>query len=235
VADPRPLATRIANAAPAGLPPKATVLVDGGGTLHLAAEAADVRLVARANGWLLGCGADWLGLGDADAALAATLHLLADMAREAKRRPSPEARAATAGLLTPAPAPPPVPAPDAIGTHQLRTGVALGVGLPFGRLEAAALIAFAGASGARALLAIAFKRSSVDPTSESGTPAAAILFEAFCHASAYSITSFPRAPSPRPPSRGARLRRSNAPAKDRVTFFICCAIFFSIASVRRST
>jgi len=151
IADPRPLAARIAAHAPAGLPPKVTVLVDGGGALHLSGEAADLRLVARADGWLLGCGADWLGLGDADTALAAALHVLADMARNATRQPSPEARAEAARTLTPTPAPPPVPAPEAIGTHQLRAGVALGVGLPFGRLEAPALIAFAEASGARAL------------------------------------------------------------------------------------
>ncbi len=153
VADPRPLAARLAARAPAGLPPKATVLVDGGGSLHLAAEAADLRLVARPDGWLLGCGADWLGLGDADAALAAALHLLSDMARDATRQPLPAACAAAARSLTPvlAQSPTAAPAPEAIGIHMLRAGLALGVGLPFGRLEAPALIAFAEASGARAL------------------------------------------------------------------------------------
>jgi precorrin-3B synthase len=151
VMDPRPLAARLAAAAPLGLPPKATLLVDGGGRLHLAAEAADLRLVARPEGWLLGCGADWLGGGEEDAACTAALHLLADMARGATRTPSAEARASAARCLRPAPPPPAPPPPEAIGTHPLRTGLALGVGLPFGRLEAPALIAFVRASGARAL------------------------------------------------------------------------------------
>jgi precorrin-3B synthase len=151
VADPRPLATQIAATAPAGLPAKATVLVDGGGALHLAAEAADLRLVARPGGWLLGCGESWLGLGEAEAALAATRLLLDAMAAAQTRQPSLEAQVRAARLLTTADPPAPHPAPEAIGTHALRDGVALGVGLPFGRLEAAALIAFAEASGARAL------------------------------------------------------------------------------------
>jgi precorrin-3B synthase len=151
MADPRPLAARLAAAAPTGLPPKTTVLVDGGGALHLAAETADLRLVAVADGWRLGCGADWLGQGDAEAALAAALHLLADMARNTSRQASPEARAQATRGLRPTALPPPVAAPEAIGLHKLRDGTALGVGLPFGRLEAPALIAFAEASGARAL------------------------------------------------------------------------------------
>jgi precorrin-3B synthase len=151
VADPRRLAARIAAAAPAGLPPKASVLVDGGGALHLGTEAADLRLVARPGGWLLGCGTAWLGLGDEDAALAATLRLLETMAREATRVPPQEACAEAAGLLAPAPAPAPAAAAEAIGTHRLREGEALGVGLPFGRIAAPDLIAFAEASGARAL------------------------------------------------------------------------------------
>jgi precorrin-3B synthase len=151
VADPRPLAARIAAAAPASLPPKTSVLVDGGGALHLAAEAADLRLVAWADGWLVGCGGEWLGLGHADAALAATLRLLDAMAREDTRRPSSEQHRQAALLLAPAPAPPPASTPEAIGTHALHAGIALGVGLPFGRLEATALIAFAQASGSRTL------------------------------------------------------------------------------------
>jgi precorrin-3B synthase len=151
VADPRPLAALIAAAAPSGLPPKATVLVDGGGALHLSAETADLRLVARPGGWLLGCGATWLGLGPADAALAAIRLLLEAMAAEAARQPAPAQRAQAARLLRPADPPAARPAPEAIGTHALRDGVALGVGLPFGRLEADALVAFAHASGARVL------------------------------------------------------------------------------------
>ena len=107
--------------------------------------------MALGDGWLLGCGADWLGHGDAETALAAALHLLADMARSASRRASPEASAAAARGLASTAAPRPASAPEAIGLHPLRAGMALGVGLPFGRLEADALIALAEASGARAL------------------------------------------------------------------------------------
>lgn len=135
VRDPRPLAARLAAAAPPGLPPKATVLVDGGGALHLAAEAADLRLVAQPEGWRIGHGADWLGVTGEDEAFAITLDLLRAMAREKTRAPGGERALA----------------PEPIGLHQLRDGVALGLGLPFGRVDADTLIAFAKASGARAL------------------------------------------------------------------------------------
>lgn len=136
IRDPRPLAARLAAAAPPGLPPKATVLVDGGGALHLATEAADLRLVAQPEGWRLGCGGEWRDAGGEDEAFAAALELLRVMARNGTRQPMP-----------PMAGPPPEP----IGMHRLRNGVALGVGLPFGRVEAATLIAFAEASGARVL------------------------------------------------------------------------------------
>jgi precorrin-3B synthase len=150
-ADPRPLADALAAAPPAGLPPKTTVLVDGGGALHLAREAADLRLVARRGRWLLGCGAEWLGEGAADAVVAAARALLRDMARAGSREPSLAARQAIAATLAATPPPAPCPAPEPIGLHTLREGVALGVALPFGRVAAAALAEFATASGARAL------------------------------------------------------------------------------------
>jgi precorrin-3B synthase len=149
VADPRPLAARLAATAPPGLPPKTTVLVDGGGALHLACEAADLRLVAQPRGWLLGCGAEWIGEGDAEAVVGAALALLHDMARAGSRVPSAAVRRSLD--LTPTTPPAPLPTPEPIGLHALRGGVALGVAPPFGRLEAEALIAFAEASGARAL------------------------------------------------------------------------------------
>jgi precorrin-3B synthase len=151
VADPRPLAARLAAAAPAGLPAKTSLLVDGGGALHLADQAADLRLVARPDGWLLGCGESWLGLGDAEAALAAARLLLAAMGEGGTRQPPAGSQAMAARLLRAAPPPAPSHPAEAIGLHPLREGVALGIGLPFGRLEAASLAAFATASGARAL------------------------------------------------------------------------------------
>lgn len=137
VRDPRPLAARLAAAAPPGLPPKATVLVDGGGALHLAAEAADLRLAASPEGWRLGHGAEWLGVAEEDGAFAAALDLLRAMARDNARAPAGPMDVGTA--------------PEPIGLHRLRHGVALGLGLPFGRMDAAALISLAEASGARAL------------------------------------------------------------------------------------
>ncbi|WP_191085579.1 nitrite/sulfite reductase [Roseococcus microcysteis] len=135
VRDPRPLAARLAAAAPPGLPPKATVLVDGGGTLHVAAEAADLRLVASPEGWRIGHGAEWLGVAQEDEAFSITLDLLRAMAGDGTRAPG-------GGRAI---------APEPIGLHRLRDGVALGLGLPFGRVDADTLIALAEASGARAL------------------------------------------------------------------------------------
>ncbi|MBB3899745.1 precorrin-3B synthase [Roseococcus suduntuyensis] len=137
VRDPRPLAARLAAAAPPGLPPKATVLVDGGGALHLAAEAADLRLVAWSEGWRIGHGAEWLGVAGEDDAFVIALDLLRAMARDGTRVPA-------GGMAA-------VAAPEPIGLHRLRDGVALGLGLPFGRVDADTLIALAEASGARAL------------------------------------------------------------------------------------
>jgi len=136
IRDPRALAARLAAAAPPGLPPKATVLVDGGGTLHLAAEAADLWLVARPEGWRLGWAGGWRHAGEEEAAFAAALDLLHAMARDGTRHP-----------MVPAA----LPRPEPIGLHRLREGVALGLGLPFGRADADALAALAEASGARAL------------------------------------------------------------------------------------
>jgi precorrin-3B synthase len=151
VEDPRPLANALTAATPAGLPPKTTVLVDGGGRLHLAPEAAHLRLVAQPGRWVLGCGAAWLGEGGAEAIVTAALALLRDMGRAATRAPSAAACRAAAASLAPTAPPAPLPAPEPIGLHALRDGVALGIGLPFGRVEAAALAEFATASGARAL------------------------------------------------------------------------------------
>jgi precorrin-3B synthase len=143
VEDPRPLANALTAATPAGLPPKTTVLVDGGGRLHLAPEAAHLRLVAQPGRWVLGCGAAWLGEGGAEAIVTAALALLRDMGRDATRAPSAAACRAAAASLAPTAPPAPLPAPEPIGLHALRDGVALGIGLPFGRVEAAALAEFA--------------------------------------------------------------------------------------------
>ena len=139
IADPRPLAARITAAAPAGLAPKTTVLVDGGGALHLASQSADLRLVACAEGWRVECGGVDLGTGSEDVATEAALAQLERMARDGTR---PAARQPAEDVAA---------ARDPIGPHPLHDGVALGVAFPYGRLRAEALIAFAQACDARAL------------------------------------------------------------------------------------
>ena len=139
IADPRPLAARIAASAPAGLLPKTTVLVDGGGALHLAAQSADLRLVACAQGWRVECGGAVLGIASEHVAAETALTQLERMARDGTRPAAgPHAQDVAA-------------ARDPIGLHPLHDGVALGMAFPYGRLRAEALIAFAQASEARAL------------------------------------------------------------------------------------
>lgn len=143
-ADPRPIAAAIAAGWPAGLAPKTSVVVDGGGTLHLDAVPADLRLVAVEGGdWLLGLGGTttrWLarlpGEAAAEAALAKLRRLGPRRAREI----------AVAGLRID---PPPRPPAEPIGWHEAG---ALGVAGAFGTLDAATLIAFVQLLPADALL-----------------------------------------------------------------------------------
>ena len=67
VADPRPLAAAIrerARGLAGRLAPKVSVVVDGGGRLHLDAVKADVRLVAGGAGWRVEVGGTAVALGD---------------------------------------------------------------------------------------------------------------------------------------------------------------------------
>jgi precorrin-3B synthase len=140
------------------LGPKVSVVVDGGGTLHLDAIAADVRL--RAQRWPegprlhLALGGDAttaapIGVVRREHAVEAATRLLAIVAargREARVRDmirgggAGALRAAIANLLTEAPAPPARAPAEPIGTHRLRTGhLAVGLGLAFGHTDAIAL------------------------------------------------------------------------------------------------
>jgi precorrin-3B synthase len=156
------------------LGPKVSVVFDGGGTLHLDALAADVRLRAetapggpRLHVALGGDATSAASIGSVahEHAIAATVRLLAIIAargREARAHDIvcadgvAELRAAVTELLSGAPAPTARPPAEPVGVHRLRDGrVAVGFGLAFGRTDAPALsqlidtVKDAGASGIR--------------------------------------------------------------------------------------
>jgi precorrin-3B synthase len=172
------------------LGPKVSVLIDGGGPLHLDAISADIRLVATRNSMfhLLLAGnarkAVHLGYVPADRAAEIAVELLR---RIAHRGPTargrdlephgPEIREIRHSLgdgLIDGPEPSPRPPAEAVGIHRLSTGnVARGFALPFGHTTADTLRRFAkaaadnGASSirpapGRSLLAIGFSRTAAD-------------------------------------------------------------------------
>jgi precorrin-3B synthase len=139
----------------ADIGPKVSVAIDGGGTLHLDAVVADVRMRAQASGAYLhlAVGGDAetaspIGAVAAEHAVEAATRMLRVIAAG-----GPAARArdivATNGavtfrrviadILVDLP-PPPRPPADPLGTHALRDGrLAIGLGLPFGHAHATAL------------------------------------------------------------------------------------------------
>jgi precorrin-3B synthase len=153
------------------LSPKISVLIDGGGALHLDRLSADVRLRAETTSeglrYLVAIGGD----GSTATTIGATspeqvvpivlniLHELAKRGRETRGRDllSDNAwRIALSKLLTDAPAPPLRQGGEPIGMHQIKgEKFALGVGLPFGQAACAELEEWlqtakqAGASGLR--------------------------------------------------------------------------------------
>ncbi|MFT3973134.1 MAG: hypothetical protein QM699_06710 [Amaricoccus sp.] len=157
-ADPRPLAAGLRRQR-LPLPPKVTVLVDGGGAFSLDAVPADVRLAATGTGWRVGVGgtaatARW---GDAVSEASAervALGLLDRLSRERQR-----GRDLDGVPDTPGPAP---RVGEAIGRFTTRDGTARGIGFAFGIAESAAVAALAKAAGnarfypapGRALLAL---------------------------------------------------------------------------------
>ena len=156
------------------LAPKVTVAIDGGGTLHLGAVAADARLRADP-----ATGPSFLHVavgGDAASetpigaiairhvvdAVVRILHVIAARGRAARARDivategADAFRSAIADLLVDLPPPPPRPPTDPVGEHLLGNGcVATGVGLAFGHADSTALgrlartAADAGATGIR--------------------------------------------------------------------------------------
>jgi precorrin-3B synthase len=133
----------------AGLPAKFAVIVDGGGASSLEAFAGDLRMVATAPGRVVVALADrlWFGPlaeGKAGAAVAQVMIRFA-----ARRAQAPDAIRRMGDIPTgelaalcdlPATEPPPHrPAPRRAGLFALGDSCAALVGLPFGRVEAAAL------------------------------------------------------------------------------------------------
>jgi precorrin-3B synthase len=149
--DVRPIARAIAEGLAGdeylrALPGKFGLLVDGGGTVSIAAERADIALLAIDGGIALGldtpAGTDWLGATSPD--MAATVALAAARAfleaagpakRFRMRGLSADGRAHVRSVLTPMLRPCeviPLPTERRLGAF----GAAVGVAAPFGRLEA---------------------------------------------------------------------------------------------------
>jgi precorrin-3B synthase len=169
-ADLRPLVDGLRAALPpriagASLGPKVSVLIDGGGALHLDDVPGDLRLRAgpdsrsRLHLSIAGTAAAAMSLGwtkrhDALEVMVRVLTGIADRGTDARARDFADdaglcaLRASLANLLSDEPAPQPRPAAEPVGIHALRKGqaalgVALGVALAFGYTEAAALKSFA--------------------------------------------------------------------------------------------
>ena len=148
--------TALANEpAIASIGPKVSVLVDGGGALHLDGVAGDLRLRSVAHSrWHLSIAGTtatsthlgWVAADDAADVVVRLLVRIADRGPEARARDFANPadvqalRALLGSMLNDAPPPTPRPPAEPIGVHALHTGkVALGVAVAFGYVEAAVL------------------------------------------------------------------------------------------------
>jgi precorrin-3B synthase len=140
----------------ARLAPKTSVVVDGGGALHLDAIDADLRLVAvdtfRFHLGLGGSAGTATSIGTvpreraADAVLT-VLALLAEAGPGARGRDLDPATVAAAVGAAPAHLPAPRRPAEPIGIHRLADGDhAVGIGLPFGQVDTATFLALLGAA-----------------------------------------------------------------------------------------
>jgi precorrin-3B synthase len=154
------------------LGPKVSVLIDGGGQLHLDTISADIRLVATPNSLfqlsLAGNArnAAHLGYVHAHRAAAIVIELLQRIARRgatarakdlANNQEIREIRHSLGNgdALIDGPAPNPRPCAETIGVYRLATGkLARGFALPFGHTTASALRRFAQAAAANGAFAI---------------------------------------------------------------------------------
>jgi precorrin-3B synthase len=175
------------HAAIASMSPKVSVLIDGGGALHLDGQAGDVRLRAGTDSRLHlsigGTAASSTNLGRIEPhhALEAIARVLTSIAQRGGRARGRDLandadiaalRSALAGMIIEERAENPRPAAEPLGTHELHNGrVALGVSLAFGYAAAGVLKQFAQAAGqcgaasiqpapGRALLAIGMRAAA---------------------------------------------------------------------------
>ncbi len=138
--DPRPLMHAIRAAVDALTPalifaPKLSIVVDGGGALHLDALKADIRMVAHEQGWCIVPTGKIVTNAEAPAAIAGLLKQIAAC--------GPDARIADLGLSSAPPHMAEKPA-QPIRQHQLIGGtIARGYGLPFGQISSENLADFA--------------------------------------------------------------------------------------------
>ena len=139
----------------ASLGPKVSVVIDGGGALHLDNVPGDLRLQAdtasRLHVSIAGTGASATGLGwvEPHHALEVIVHVLGSIANRgtsarardlANRADAHALRATLAGVLSDEPPPAPRPPAEPIGSHRLNNGkAAFGVALAFGYTEAGVL------------------------------------------------------------------------------------------------
>ncbi len=163
-ADPMPLASRISQAVERTgwrerLAPKVSVVVDGGGVLHLSEMMADIRLMAEKregrivwNLALNGAAEEAHGIAsipenDACFAVVRLLEAIADKGRKARARDLDDSdiKGAMDGLrVLSFRKPPRHPSSQPIGVHRLTNGgAAVGIGLAYGQARADALLVLA--------------------------------------------------------------------------------------------
>jgi precorrin-3B synthase len=137
---------------PKTIGPKVSVLIDGGGALHLDEVPADLRLrvvsasrfhLSMAGNAVTAMNLGWVEPGRAVHAMAQLLMAIANRGEAARARDfandGDTLRAALEGMLTPG-APPPRPRAEPVGTHRLNDGrMARGIAPAFGYGEAGSL------------------------------------------------------------------------------------------------
>jgi len=158
------LRTELARHADArNIGPKVSVLIDGGGALHLDDVPADLRLrLVSATRWHLSMAGNaaaamnlgWVDAGGAVQAIARILIAIAARGETARARDfvndaGDALRASLAGMLRPGAPPPSRPPAEPLGTHRLIDGrLARGIAPPFGYGEAGSLKRLAHAAAA---------------------------------------------------------------------------------------
>jgi precorrin-3B synthase len=186
----------------ASLGPKVSVLIDGGGVLHLEGVPGDLRLQAdstsRLHVSMAGTAASATGLGwvEPHRALEVIVHVLSGIANRgtgarardlANSAGTHALRASLAGVLSDEPPPALKPPAEPIGSHRLNNGeAAFGMALPFGYAEAGVLKRIAHAAArcgatsiqpapGRALLTIGLGAAAIDEFAASAAAAGFVV------------------------------------------------------------